>query len=633
MELPIRKGQDAYLPDGTFTEALQHLRQCTDLHGLRIAIVYAFDFRTRMLPYWYADKRMAPCSVRMLGDILDAAGFKHIRIVLQQWTPRFKPSQAILDGKPLDMLLVSAMQVHAEPSYDLIRDAHTMGAQRPLVLAGGPKAIYEPTDYIDLGPKPGIGADCVVTGEGYVLLELLNTLAQYSSNDSSIRSAFSKARSSGALNEVPGLVYRTDNTQSDQASAVNTGVQRLLRDLDETPMPDAGYRLIEPPHRKATLSAKPCSAKKVGRLSAISSVISTHGCKFACSYCPIPAVNQRTWRHKSPTRLADEIAHIYETFGIIEFFSTDDNFFNTRDTVVGLMSAMAEKKLSNGTPLGKKIRFYTEATEFDVYKNRDLLPLCKKAGLSAIWFGIEDITADLVNKGQTSGKTSEIFDTMHDLGIEPMAMMIHSDGQPLRSSADDLTGLIDQARYLFDKGAVSYQCTYLCPAVGTKSFEEMAQSGLLYRSVGGASIPQAFLDGNHVVASTSSTPWTQQMNVVRAYASFYNPINTLRIIRDWRKTPLSAKRLLFQVAGQIGLVLTAPKLWRWSRHLKRGPIERYQGLIPAEIPMVDAHSGKEVFWAIEKLPTEPAELPTPRSEASTDPGAIALHVLEPALPN
>jgi len=176
MELPRRRPSDVYLPDGAMLVEIETLRCLTSAHDLRIGIVGAFDFRTRMLPYWYADKRMAPCSVRTLGDVLAASGFRHVRIVLQQWTPHFRPSMARLAGKPLDILLVSAMQVHAEEAYDVIRDAHRSGKSRPLIVAGGPKAIYEPTDFLELGPRRGIGADCVVTGEAFVLLQLLRTI-------------------------------------------------------------------------------------------------------------------------------------------------------------------------------------------------------------------------------------------------------------------------------------------------------------------------------------------------------------------------------------------------------------------------------------------------------------------------
>ena len=621
MELPRRERDDVYLPYGAFQEKVDALRRVADASELAIGIVYAFDFRTRMLPFWYADKRMSPCSVRLLGDVLHAAGFTNLRIVLQQWSPRVLPSLMKLNGRPLDILMVSSMQVHAERAYALIRDARRMGKARPLILAGGPKAVYEPTDFFELGPEPGIGADCVVTGEAFVLLDLLHTILVNRHAGETPRDAYEKARLAGTLAHVPGLVYLSPDASSQEPLAVNTGVQRLLRDLDELPMPDAGFRMIEPPHRRRRLSAQPCPAERVGKLSTIASVISTQGYRFNCPYCPIPSVNQRTWRHKSPKRLAAEIAHIHEEFGIAHFFSTDDNFFNNRQTVIDLMTELAGTRIA-GQPLSKRIRFYTEATEFDVYRNRDLLPLCRAGGLAAIWFGIEDITAELVNKGQNANKTAELFSLLHELDIEPMTMMIHSDEQPLRSRRGDLSGLLNQARYLFDQGAVSYQCTYLGPSVGTRNFEPAAKIGTIFKRVGHRIIPQAFQDGNHVVASKHARPWRQQINLLRAYTAFYNPWNTLRAVLGIRKDSLGPKRLLFQLIGQIGLVLTVPKMLAWACRLKRGPIEVYPSLQTARIPMIDAASRQEINWAIEHLPSLKQ---TPR-QCGSEHGETASHM-------
>ena len=567
-----------------------------------------------MLPFWYADKRMAPCSVRLLADVLHEAGFTNLRIVLQQWSPRVLPSRMRLSGKPLDILLVSSMQVHAEPAYELVRDAHQMGDGRPLILAGGPKAIYEPTDFFEIGPGPGIGADCVVTGEAFVLLDLLHTILVGRQEGLTAREAFEQARLAGRLIQVPGLVYLSPDTHAGDPIAVNTGVQRLLRDLDEYPLPDAGYRMLEPPHRRRTLAAQPCAPRRVGRLSPIASVIATQGCRFNCPYCPIPAFNQRTWRHKSPQRFAAELKHIYENFGICAFFGTDDNFFNSRESVESLMSELG-RTTTGGVPLGKRIRFYTEGTQADVFKNPDLLPMCRNAGLRGIWFGIEDLTGKLVKKGQSADRTEQLFALMHRLGIQPHVMMIHSDSQPLRSPPGDLSGLLNQARYVFDQGAVSYQCTYLGPAIGTRNLEPALTSGGVYRQVGGKPVPNAFQDGNHVVASHHPRPWQQQLNLLRAYVSFYNPINTVRALLGIRKDSVSPKRFVHQFIGQIGLFLTIPRMLAWAWRLKRGAIEPYSGLAAARIPMIDATSGQEINWAIEHL-ASPA-LPSTQPSAAT----------------
>lgn len=625
MELPRRKPADVFLPTDSFRSMLHKLSLHQHAKDLRVGIVYPFDFRTRMLPYWYADKRVAPCSVRTIADALHAAGFEHLRIVLQQWTPHFKPSQAVLDGRPLDLLLVSAMQVHAEQAYAFIRDAHECRGKRPLILAGGPKAIYEPTDFFELGPRPGIGADCVVTGEVFVLLEFLEMLLRSQKPGESVLDAFERARVSRIMENVPGLVYLDPASTPKRRIAINTGVQRLVRDLDELPTPDAGYRVVEPPHRRTELSEKPYPARKIGKKSIISTVISTQGCKFSCSFCPIPGFNQRTWRHKSANTFAAEIKHIHETFGITEFFGTDDNFFNDRQTVLDVMNALAQTT-SRGVPIGERVSFYTEATEFDVHKNRDLLPLCRKAGLRAIWFGIEDITAKLVNKGQSADKTAELFRLLRENDIQPMALTIHSDDQPLRSSSESLSGLVNQARYLFKMGAVSYQCTYLGPAVGTRDFEPAARGGTLYKSVGGDPVPQAFQDGNHVAASRHCRPWWRQINILIAYATFYNPLNTLRVLVGRESASLRSKRLLFQVIGQIGLIMTIPKLLGWARKLRHGPIASWKGLQPARIPMIDARTGLEINWGIEHVPAE--DLPQ-KPERLPDCLSAAIH--RPAL--
>jgi hypothetical protein len=232
-----------------------------------------------------------------------------------------------------------------------------------------------------------------------------------------------------------------------------------------------------------------------------------------------------------------------------------------------------------------------------------MLPLCREAGLRGIWFGIEDLSAELVNKGQSPGKTTELFALLRRLGIEPMAMLIHSDQQPLRSKPGNLSGLLNQTRYLFKQGAVSYQCTYLGPAVGTPDFEPAAEARAIYRKVGGELVPQAFFDGNHVTASRHPRPWERQVNLLRAYAHFYNPINTVRALLGFRGDSVSAKRLLFQVIGQIGLLMTIPRMLRWAWRLKRGPIEAWDGLQPARIPMINAATGTETNWAIKRPPT------------------------------
>src|SRR5437868_5292119 len=116
-------------------------------------------------------------------------------------------------------------------------------AHRPLIIAGGPHAVYEPYDLFSANPaRPG-SADVVVTGEEFVMLSLIEVLLSVSGRHEPMRLAFVRARDSGALDEVPGLVYSRGSCNGVPEELIDTGMQRLVGDLDEPPHPVLGYRL------------------------------------------------------------------------------------------------------------------------------------------------------------------------------------------------------------------------------------------------------------------------------------------------------------------------------------------------------------------------------------------------------
>src|SRR5690348_10921471 len=98
MELPRRSRGDELLPRGELLDGCRRLRRVADRHDLATVVACAFDHRTRMLPFIYADTHMAPAGVRAVGSALADSGFTKTRIVLQQWNKRFRPSRMRLDG-------------------------------------------------------------------------------------------------------------------------------------------------------------------------------------------------------------------------------------------------------------------------------------------------------------------------------------------------------------------------------------------------------------------------------------------------------------------------------------------------------------------------------------------------------
>jgi len=137
VELASRTTGDELLRPGELLRLRQRLRQIARRHDLTSVITCAFDHRTRMLPFVYAARRMAPAGVRAIGSAMVDCGFDKTRIVLQQWNRNFRPSQMRLDGRVPDVFLLSSMSLHMAPCLELIRDACRIDRpHRPLIIVG-----------------------------------------------------------------------------------------------------------------------------------------------------------------------------------------------------------------------------------------------------------------------------------------------------------------------------------------------------------------------------------------------------------------------------------------------------------------------------------------------------------------
>ncbi len=584
MELPSRARADRYTRAGEYGRLEGRLRANPANAELPALVVYAFDMRTRLGPFLFNDMNLLPAGPRAVAAALVGAGFTTCRLVQRQWSPNLLVSRARFDGRPPAMLFVSAMQIHSRSAYETIADAYRLGDERPLIFAGGPKAIYEPWDFFDfpLGGRT-YSADVACTGEEFVLLELLDRITAERGRGEHPRRAFHRLRRAGLLDDVPGLVFREGDERAPAGRLIDTGPQRLVQDLDELPHPITALGLIEPPHRRQRMARRPVPLDRLSRHAIVAALVTTHGCKFRCPYCPIPAYNQFTFRHKSGARLRDEVERIATETGLRYYFGTDDNSFNNREAVEETFAELAKGRV-RGKPLGDAIFLGTEATEFDVFKNQDLLPLCRAGGLRAIWFGIEDMTAELIKKGQSPEKTRALFEVMNRHGICPMPMMMHHDGQPL-TSRGNLYGLLNQVGFLRRAGSVSVQVTILTPSVGSKGFEEPFEKGLVIGRAGGRELEDFRYDGNHCIATADPSPWRKQLNLWLAYASFYNPLNLARALLGFYKDPLWAYKAMYQTYGLLGLAKSAKAGFGWLRALYKGPVERLTGVPRRRLPV------------------------------------------------
>jgi radical SAM superfamily enzyme YgiQ (UPF0313 family) len=632
MELPCREWGDEMLSPGELADLRLRLRNLSPRHDLTTVIACAFDHRTRILPFIGCDLRIVPAGVRAIGSAMADVGCTKTRIVLQQWNKNFRPSQMRLDGRIPDLFMVSSMHLHSASCDRLIQDACQIDAERrPLIIVGGPRVIYEPWRVFSPDPENPWGADVAVTGEEYVLLSLLETLFSMRAGGESMRSTFFRARDGGALDEIPGLVYsRSETPNGPIQELVDTGIQRLLGDFNELPSPVLGYGLLEPPSRESTLAPRALTNDRIHKHCLVSTVVMTAGCRFGCPYCPIPAYNQRQFRVKSGERVADEMEQIANTYGITNFFGTDDNFFNDPKLALDIAETLASRTNTGKRPYCK-IRWATEATIHDTIRMRQHLPVMRQAGLRALWLGVEDLTGSLVNKGQSEEKTLNAFRILRKNGIHPVPMLMHHDSQPLVTWKSNY-GLLNQLRILRKAGALYTQILMLAPSPGSKWYENTYTSGLAIQKVNGVPIEPHIVDGNYVIASKLARPWIKQLNLLVGYTYFFNPLRLLiALIRSksvipfadaetrppeemqhyspWkrlrRRIYLKVRAKLIdagvQTFGMYGLLHTYRRTLKWTWHLLRGKIQHYSEAPASQIPMRN-HTGGLATHALPDIP-------------------------------
>jgi hypothetical protein len=102
--------------------------------------------------------------------------------------------------------------------------------------------------------------------------------------------------------------------------------------------------------------------------------------------------------------------------------------------------------------------------------------------------------------------------------------------------------------------------------------------------VGRLPVADRHYDGNHIVATASRWPWVKQLNILVAYAAFYNPLAAVRALvkvdRFWKF------RLSYQFLGHLGLLRSAWSAAGWTRRLLTGPVERLRAAPVPKFPLV-----------------------------------------------
>lgn len=113
----------------------------------------------------------------------------------------------------------------------------------------------------------------------------------------------------------------------------------------------------------------------------------SRGCPLTCVYCG-QWMFWKKWRHRSPENVVEQMKLLKQQYGVSMIWFADENFAADRETVRRLLALIVEADLG--------LSLNINMTAADVVRDRDLMPLYKRAGVDYVVMGIETLKDQVV---------------------------------------------------------------------------------------------------------------------------------------------------------------------------------------------------------------------------------------------
>ena len=279
---------------------------------------------------------MPPLGLAWLGAVLEAAGH-HVRILDthadRTTVPRIGEVLSAMQSFDLVGITATTAQIVAARAVARIVKSRWPGAR---VVLGGVHPTVLPDEVL---ADPAV--DLVVRGEGETtIVELAN---------------------GKEVDLIEGISFKEDGR------IVHNPDRKLIRDLDTLPTP--AYHLLPMDRYFPALGA--CK-----RLPA-TSVLATRGCSGRCTFC-YRIFGSRV-RVRSGRRVAEEVKHLQDRYGIKEVCFYDDTFTTVKREVYEFCRAIEDLRVDLTWSCFSRVDTVDE----------DLLHAMKAAGCHQIMYGVE----------------------------------------------------------------------------------------------------------------------------------------------------------------------------------------------------------------------------------------------------
>ncbi|MCG2677015.1 B12-binding domain-containing radical SAM protein [bacterium] len=244
------------------------------------------------------------------------------------------------------------------------------------IVAGGTHPSLVPEETLRLCPE----IDYIVVSEGEITFhEFLKTFERGERDFSGIK----------------GLAYL------DGDKFVYNGDRALIEDLDSLPLP--AYHLFDMYHPLYHMASE-------GKDTLHATF--SRGCSHRCTFCSETALWKHRRRGMSPKKMVDIFQHLNEKYGRKTFLIGDDIFNYDRQVTKEFCEEMIRRKI--------KVNYWFQSRADYILRDKDLLPLLKKAGCFQILIGIEHYSQkalDSYHKGTTIEQNLEALKAARKEGL------------------------------------------------------------------------------------------------------------------------------------------------------------------------------------------------------------------------
>lgn len=384
---------------------------------------------------------------------------RHEPVILDR---NVQSSEQFPDLENFDLVGVTA----DTPRYPQAKEiaAHARSSGVPVVM-GGPHVSFMAEEPLVSGC-----ADFVLRNEAETTLLCLADCLQ--SGDG------------GDLHKVEGLSFM------DRGEVVHTPDSQAIQDVDSLPYP-----------ARDLLPMQDYALYLRGRRA--TSMISSRGCPFNCSFCASSQLFGLKWRPRSPESLVDEAERIQKEFGIGSIYFMDDNFTLDPERTI----AFCEQVLKRGLDLN----WFCFSRANTIVEREDMVEAMAAAGARMIFLGIESANPQVLkalNKKITTQISVQAVDLLKRYHISPMCSFIIGD---MHEDREGIQATIAFARKLKPEVA---QFAILTPYPGTRLFEEVKDRII--------NLDWSLFDGLHATIQTDKlSPKELERLLKRAYLSFY----------------------------------------------------------------------------------------------------------------